>query len=50
MFNKSNLFHKTADTPVTRTTPRPTGSSGTSGSVLAAAEPPIPPVSGLEQR
>ena len=39
MFNKSNLFHKTADTPVTRTTPRPTGSSGTSGSVLAAAEP-----------
>jgi cytoskeletal protein CcmA (bactofilin family) len=39
MFNKSNLFHKTADTPVTRTTPRPTGSSGTTGSVLAAAEP-----------
>src|SRR5690606_20226474 len=39
MFNKSNLFHKTADTPVTRTTPRPTGTSGTSGSVLAAADP-----------
>ena len=39
MFNKSNLFHKTADTPVTRTTPRPTGNSGTTSSVLAAAEP-----------
>ena len=39
MFNKSNLFHKTTDTPVTRTTPRPIGSSGTTGSVLAAAEP-----------
>lgn len=39
MFNKSNLFHKTADTPVTRTTPRPTGHSGSTGSVLAAAEP-----------
>ena len=41
MFNKSNLFHKTADTPVTRTTPRPTGNSGTTSSVLAAAEPAL---------
>jgi cytoskeletal protein CcmA (bactofilin family) len=39
MFNKSNLFHKTADTPATRTTQRPVGSSGTTGGVLAAAEP-----------
>lgn len=39
MFNKSNLFHKTADAPVTRTTPRPTSGSGVSGGVLGAAEP-----------
>jgi cytoskeletal protein CcmA (bactofilin family) len=39
MFNKSNLFHKTADTPTTRTTQRPIGSTGTTGGVLAAAEP-----------
>lgn len=39
MFNKSNLFHKTDEAPVTRTTPRTTGSSGMTSSVLAAAEP-----------
>lgn len=39
MFNKSNLFHKADQAPVTRTTPRTPASSGTTGSVLAAAEP-----------
>ena len=37
MFNKSNLFQKTSDTPASRTTSRPL-SAGTTGSVLAAAE------------
>lgn len=37
MFNKSNLFQKTSDTPVSRSTSRPV-SPGTTGSVLAAAE------------
>lgn len=39
MFNKSNLFHKTDDSPAARPTQRLPGSSGMGGSVLAAAEP-----------
>jgi len=38
MFNKPNMFQKTADTSPIRNTQRPAGSLGTSGSVLAAAE------------